>query len=1415
MADAVVGRIKAVVTADATGLTTGLDRASKKLDNFGDKALRAGRTLTTRLTLPMVAVGTAAVKTATEFESSMTKITALVGVARDEVDRMAVTVRSMATQFGKSANEAADALFYITSAGLRGATASDTLAASLKASAIGLGETSTIADLATSALNAYGADTLSAAQATDVMTATIREGKLETTELATSMGRVLPLASAMGVNFNEVGAAFAALSRTGTNAAEAATQVRGILSSLLRPTKQAEDALTGMGLSSEELRSQLREEGLLATLKTLSDEFAGNEAAAAAVFGNIRALSGVLDLMGANVATTEQIFAAMTDTTGAVDEAFAQVAETTAFQFAQAMSEMRELLLSLGQSLLPQVNDALQFVAEAIRDITGFFRGLSPEVQGTIKALAGIVAIAGPAALAVGGVAKALGGLMALTPTTLAVTGAFIALGGAMAAMYAESREARLRAESLRDELTQLEDRLTTVVPKFQELVDTLAQQFPESPVEALTTELDNLAGRASLDAAIIESDLSDAFNAVGFDMEMLIRNLQGGGTSFQEFADNLPLAREQLEQVKSEFRQNNLEAMSLEGQLDTLSQVMETLLGRALSDNERRLLEHATALGYDQSQVKDLVSELEDLQTAFQDNINTTEEDAKAALTNAENLAVLNRALGDASVELIERYKAEARALGITEEYTYATEQLSKVLGYQSQAAQEALYFSTDLANLQLDLASSATAATADVGALATQLVEAADRAGYDALKTRDLIHQLGILDQLDPEVVVELGLDITGTAQVLRFVEQLIESQRQALMAAGDGRFIMRALEPLYNLRNALLSVGEEEEDTTSKTAGTSSAVDELARAAEEAAREAERLQEQVSRLGERVQDLGETIGDEDFFEFLLGASADQIEDKFKDIAKAAMELVEQADELGVAGGAEFLQFIGALGDEFDRLGVLQSDVVRTQDELSDVQSRLASATDDLAAAQQHLNDLTAQYAGTRSPTQQLTDATNALAEAQNKLNRENDRYAAFLYGEGAGGGTFEQVLQTEIEAYRTLQRELSGVESEQAGFRQRIIDMMSPTVAGAAGAGGVMGNLGNILAQARTFRNNLIELRDRGFPTDVIGQVVAAGMSQGNVISRRLLSLGTAEFAEFLALREQIGRIGVETAAIAGEVIFGADIAEAEGAVRDQFAIVDRMFQSAITEAEQAHRAQEAVVEALFQNAIAEAEAAVRVQEETVERLRATLGALQARLLSLQDQVAVLAGDIQTALTAAFTQFLDGFNAAITRVAQVANVPAPPVASPAQVSRPASAPDRVVSPTPGPAPAPAPAPAPLAPLGVRYPERQIAPPTPQLAYRGLRGGAGGGPVRMMARGGRVGVGRPYLVGEAGPELFVPEAAGNILSNRDSRQMAAATVNYNIAVTANGDPAEAGRQIVKAIQEYERRNGNRWRSS
>lgn len=383
--------LRVTLLGDASKLNATLKTASGRLKSFGKSTQAVGRSLQTRLALPLAIAGGAAIKMATDFDKSMTKVKSLVGIAGDEVDRMGATAKTMAKEFGVSSSKAAEALFFITSAGLRGDEAMQTLEASLKASAVGLGETATIADLATSAMNAYGSDTLGASQATDVLTAAVREGKLEASELAGAMGAVLPVASNMGVSFNEVGAAFAAMSRTGTDARVGATQLTAILAGLLKPTQQAEDALNAMGLSSSGLKQQIKDEGLLETLNTLKTAFDSNADAAQVVFPNIRALKGVLDLLGSGVEVNRGIFERMNNTMGMTQTAFDATAQSAEFRLRKAMNSARESFAQLGSTLLTGLMPIFQQVSTAIQNVFNAFFNLD---QGTQKLILGLGAFA-------------------------------------------------------------------------------------------------------------------------------------------------------------------------------------------------------------------------------------------------------------------------------------------------------------------------------------------------------------------------------------------------------------------------------------------------------------------------------------------------------------------------------------------------------------------------------------------------------------------------------------------------------------------------------------------------------------------------------------------------------------------------------------------------------------------------------------------------------------------------------------------------------------------------------------------------------------------------------------------------------------------------------------------------------------
>ena len=428
-----------------------------QLQSVGKKMANVGKSLTLGVTLPIVGVGVAATKMAMDFDTSLTKMVSLVGLTRDEVDGMRGDIITMASQYGKSAKEAADAMFFITSAGLRGSDAMETLEASLKGAAIGLGDVQTIADLATSAMNAYGPSMLSAGKATSILRTAVEQGKLESSALAGAMGSVLPVASALGVGFDEAAAAMAAMSRTGTGAGEASTQLRGILAQIAKETPKGAKALKSVGLSYEGLRNELKEKGLLSTLQTLVGAFDGNTVATSAFFGNVRALTGVMDLMGAGADTTKDIFKALADTTANdLDPAFATAAETTGFKLQKSFSTLKNSLIEFGDIIAPFVE---KFAAK-LSQIGAAFQALSPEMKSMIVTAAAIAAAIGPLLLitgklvgAVGVLTKVLAGITIagsiLAIKIIAVVAVIVAIAAAFKWAYDNSEPLRKAVDNL------------------------------------------------------------------------------------------------------------------------------------------------------------------------------------------------------------------------------------------------------------------------------------------------------------------------------------------------------------------------------------------------------------------------------------------------------------------------------------------------------------------------------------------------------------------------------------------------------------------------------------------------------------------------------------------------------------------------------------------------------------------------------------------------------------------------------------------------------------------------------------------------------------------------------------------------------------------------------------------------------
>jgi TP901 family phage tail tape measure protein len=402
-ADAAMAKTQAQLKATAATASASSATMSKRFSAAGKKMTTVGKSLNRHITLPALAVGAASVKMAVDFEDSMSKIENLVGSSQKQVDKWGKQILALAPKVGKSPQELADALYFITSSGIKASDAMNVLKITAKASAIGLGETETVADAVTSAMNAYAKSGLSAADATNTLANAVKLGKGEPEDLAKSIGRVIPIASKLGVPFQDVSAALASMTLQGLDAAEATTALRGIFSATFKPTTDANDALEKVGLSAEELRDSLDKKGTLATLQMLSTKLHGNVEAMGAVFPNIRGLVGAFNLTGDSADKNAKIFDEMSKKTRTVQVGFQHLSETDAFKLRQALAQLQASAVKIGTALLPVVNDVASVIG-------GLAKGLSSMPAFARDILIGAVVL-GPAIRAFGGLATAIGGL--------------------------------------------------------------------------------------------------------------------------------------------------------------------------------------------------------------------------------------------------------------------------------------------------------------------------------------------------------------------------------------------------------------------------------------------------------------------------------------------------------------------------------------------------------------------------------------------------------------------------------------------------------------------------------------------------------------------------------------------------------------------------------------------------------------------------------------------------------------------------------------------------------------------------------------------------------------------------------------------------------------------------------------------
>lgn len=328
----------------------------------------------------IVKLGADSTKAATVFEQQMANVATLLDGTKEQVseriNELGDDVVKVSNSTGVVTGELTDGLYQIISAVGDSEDAIIQMELAAKAAKAGGAETTDAINLLTAVTKGYNDTSGEAFQkASDLAFETVKLGQTSFPELASSIGKVIPLASALGVEQEELFGSFAALTGVTGSTAEVATQMKSVMSGLMQPTEQMTEALEVLGFASADAALEtLGFDGLLLSLKSAMDE---DVQATAKLFSSVEAQTAILALAGAQSEDLTNKTWSMYEAAGATDRAFEAQTDTLEYTLEAIRNVGKNFMLTVGRTILPTVHELTD---KALSKIETFLTDATPKV---------------------------------------------------------------------------------------------------------------------------------------------------------------------------------------------------------------------------------------------------------------------------------------------------------------------------------------------------------------------------------------------------------------------------------------------------------------------------------------------------------------------------------------------------------------------------------------------------------------------------------------------------------------------------------------------------------------------------------------------------------------------------------------------------------------------------------------------------------------------------------------------------------------------------------------------------------------------------------------------------------------------------------------------------------------------------
>lgn len=304
---------------------------------------------------------------AQEVEKTLTRISTLLDTPSTALmSRLKEDMREISVEYAKSFSDVGKSVSTVLTAGLSDEVAKAIAGEAAKLSAVTGASMESVSKIMTDSMIAYRGGLHEIAQLTDRLYTISRHGRVGLEELSGSFSKVATTGASVGATFEDVITAITMMTRGGAKADEAISAVDRVLLNFAKGgSKQARQSARELGIEMNTVA--LRNEGLISILDKLSkatDTQAVNIAGSA---NAVRALSRAIGESGDYMALYEEIIGS----SGATQEAFNEVSQTSAFIFEQQKQEMLATFTAIAEDIMPVLLSAQKVLVNFINILGG------------------------------------------------------------------------------------------------------------------------------------------------------------------------------------------------------------------------------------------------------------------------------------------------------------------------------------------------------------------------------------------------------------------------------------------------------------------------------------------------------------------------------------------------------------------------------------------------------------------------------------------------------------------------------------------------------------------------------------------------------------------------------------------------------------------------------------------------------------------------------------------------------------------------------------------------------------------------------------------------------------------------------------------------------------------------------------